>query len=137
MVLFKGLRKYSAMFYLVLFIASASLAAANGPGLPADAIPQTPHPTNESSITTSIGIDNECFTGDFTNSGSLITGLERRNKPLVLMNECFNEPTFIALHKDGDKIIWSLAPSSLSKLSLNPIDDSKKLQVLLQYSLWF
>jgi hypothetical protein len=67
----------------------------------------------------------------------VITGVERKDSSVGSMNECFEEIAAISLHKDGDKIIWSLAPSSLSKLSLNPIDDSKKLQVLLQYSLWF
>ena len=136
MVLFKGLRIYSATFYLVMFFASASLAAANGSGVPSDTIAQTMHPTNESSIKTSLGFDRGCVTGYFTNPRSVIVDLERRDMPVGSLNECFKDTPTIALHKDGDKTIWSLAPS-LSKFSLDPIDDIKNLHVMLQYSIWF
>jgi hypothetical protein len=135
MVIFKGLQIYLATFYLVLFFASASLAA-NGPGLPSDTIAQTMHPKNELSINTSVGIDNDYFTGYFTNSRSAIIDLERRRMPVGSTNESFEETPALALQKDGDKIIWSLAPL-LSKLSIDPVDNNKKLQVLLQYSIWF
>jgi hypothetical protein len=137
-VFFKGLRKYSAVFYLVMFFASSSPAAATSPDLPSVTIARTMRPTNESSVKTSVGIDSECFTGYVTNFRIVIADPERRdNMPVGSINECFEEPAPLALHKDGDKIIWSLAPS-LAKLSLNPTDDSKKLPLLLlQYSFWF
>jgi hypothetical protein len=137
-VLFKGLQKYLAAFYLVLFLASASPAATNGPGLPFVTPARTVQPANESSIKTSVEIDSECFTGYFINFRIVIAHPERGdNMPVGSINECFEDPAPLALHKDGDKIIWSLAPS-LGKLSFNPIDDSKKLPLLLlQYSFWF
>ena len=121
-----------------MFVASASPAAANDPGLPSVTITRTMHPTNESSIKTSVGIDSECFTGYFTNFRFVIADPERRdNMPVGSINECLEDPAPLALHKDGDKIIWSLAPS-LAKFSPNPTDDSKKLPLLLlQYSFWF
>ncbi len=120
-----------------MFFASACPAAANDAGLPSVTIARTVHPTNESSIKTSVEIESECFTGYFTDIRSVINDRERRDMPAGSVNECFEEPAPLALHKDGDKIIWSLAPS-LAKLSLNPIDDSKKLPLLLlQYSFWF
>jgi len=136
MVLFKVLRKYLAAFYLVMFFASASFAATNGPGLPSDTIAQTMPPTSESTINTSLGIDSRCFTGYFTNSRSASIDLEHGGLPVGLMNDCFKESTAIALHKDRNKIIWSLAPS-FSKFSFNPLDDIKNLQVMVQYSFWF
>jgi hypothetical protein len=135
-VLFKRLRIYLAAFYLFLFFASASPAAANGSGLPSDTIAPTMNPKNESSIKTSLGIGSECSNGYFTLFRSEVIVQERREVPVVLMNECFKETPAIALHKDGNKIIWSLAPS-FSKFSLDPMEDIKKLQVMLQYSIWF
>jgi hypothetical protein len=129
--LFKGLRKIISAFYLVIFYASASLAAANGMSLPSDTIAQTMHPTNESPIT-SEGIDRKFFTEYFTSFRSVITGVERKDSSVGSMNECFEEIAAISLHKDGDKIIWSVAPSLL-RISLNPIEDIKNLQVLLRY----
>lgn len=61
----------------------------------------------------------------------MISALERKDIPVGSMKESLEEAVAIALHRDGDKI-WSLAPS-LCKVSLNPIDDIKNLQVLLQY----
>jgi hypothetical protein len=136
MVIFKGLRKYSAAVCLVMFFASVSLAAANGPSLPYDTIAQTIRPTNESSIKTSLGMNSRCYTGYFTHPRSVIVDLEHGDMTLESNNDCFKETPAIALHKDGDKIIWSLAPS-FSKFSFNPIDDIKNLQVMLQYSFWF
>jgi len=78
------------------------------------------------------GMNRDCFTGYFTNVSSVIIALERKDMSVGSMNECFEETAAITLHKDGDKIIWSLAPS-LAMFSLNPIDDIKNLQVLLQY----
>jgi hypothetical protein len=132
----KGIRKYTAAIFLVMFFASATLAAANNLSLQSDTIAQTMHPTNETSIKTSTDINSACSTGYLTNFGSALTVLERKGMPAGSLNECFNETAAIALHKDGDKIIWSLTPS-LDRFSFNPIDDIKKLQVLLQYKLWF
>jgi hypothetical protein len=129
--LFNGLRKIIAVFSLFIFYASASLAASNGMSLPSDTIAQTMHPTNESPIT-SVGIDSKFFTGYFTGFRSVITGVEREDMPAGSLNECFGETSAITLHKGGDKITWSLIPS-LDKVSLNPIDNIKNLQVLLQY----
>jgi hypothetical protein len=129
--LFSGLRKIIAAFYLVIFYASASLAAANGMSFPSDTIAQSMHPTNESPIT-SVGIDSKFFTEYFTSFRSVIAGVERKDSSVGSMNECFEEIAAISLHKDGDKIIWSVAPSLL-RFSLNPIEDIKNLQVLLRY----
>ncbi len=130
-MLFKGLRKIIAAFYLVIFYASASLAAANGMSLPFDTIAQTLHPANESLIT-SVGIDSKFLTEYFTSFRSVITGVEREDSSIGSMKESFEEIAAISLHKDGNKIIWSVAPSLL-RISLNPIEDIKNLQVLLRY----
>jgi hypothetical protein len=135
-VLFNGLRINLAAFSIVIFFASASLAAAKNLSLPSDTIAQTMHPTIESPIKTAVGINNAFFTEYFTNLRSVIAAHERKDMPVGAMTERFIETAAISLHKDGDKIIWSLAPS-LNKFSLNPIDDIKKLEVLLQYSFWF
>ena len=126
-MLFKGLRTYLAVFFFVMLFASASLAAANGPGLPSDTINQTMHPTNDVSIKTSLGIDSKCSTG---------YGLAGGDMPVGSMNGCFNDSVAIPLLKNGDKSIWSIAPS-ISKFSLNPIDDIKRVQVMLQFSFSF
>jgi hypothetical protein len=130
-MLFKGLRKIIAVFYLFIFYASASLAAANGMSLPSDPIAQTMHPTNESPIT-SVGIDSKFFTESFTGFRSVIAGVERKDSSAGSTNERFEEIAAISLHKDGDKIIWSVAPSLL-RISLNPIENIKNLQVVLRY----
>jgi hypothetical protein len=129
--LYNSLRKIIAAFYLVIFYASASLAAVNGMSLPSDTVAQTMHPTNEPPITT-VGIDSTFFMGHFTSFRSVIAGVERKDSSVGSMNESFEEIVAISLHKDGDKIIWSVAPSLL-KISLNPIEDIKNLQVLLRY----
>lgn len=125
-MLFNGLRKYLAAFFFVMFYASASLATTNNLNMWSDTIDQTIHPTIKTSG------NSECFTGYFTNFRSVTIVLERKDMPVGSMNECFEETSAITLHKDGDKIIWSLAPS-LDRLSLNPIDNIKNLQVLLKY----
>jgi hypothetical protein len=130
-MLFNGLRKIIAVFYLIIFCTSASLAAANSMSLPSITIDQTMHPTNESSIT-SAGIDSKFFTEYFTGFRGVITGVERKDSSVGSMNESFEEIAAISLHKDGDKIIWSVAPSLL-RISLNPIEDIKNLQVLVRY----
>ena len=58
--------------------------------------------------------------------------MEGKDLAFGSMNECFEETAVITLRKEGDEIMWGLAPS-LGKFSLNPIDDIKNLQVLLQY----
>jgi len=115
-----------------MFYASVSLAAADDVSLQSDTIARTMQPTNEPSIKTAAGISSDCFIGCFTNIRSEITVLERKDMPVGSMNESFEQATSITLRKDGDKIIWSLAPS-LDRFSLNPIDDIKNLQVVLKY----
>lgn len=133
---FNGIRKYRAAIFFVMFFVFTTLASANNLRLQSDTIAQTTPPANEIPIETSADINSECFPEYLTNFGSAITVLERKEMPVGSLNECFKKTAAIALHKDGDKIIWSLAPS-LGKFSLNPIDDIKNLQVLLQYRLWF
>ncbi len=125
MALFNGLRKYLAAFFLVMFYASASLATTNNLSLWSDTVD-----TIQPAIKTS---DNsECFTGYFTNFRNVPIVLEREDMPAGSLNECFGETSAITLHKGSDKIVWSLIPS-LDRLSLNPIDNIKNLQVLWQY----
>lgn len=133
MVLFSGRRKYLAALILATFFASASLAAADDLSLQSDTVSRTMHPTNESPTKISSGINSECFTGYFINLRSVIAAPERKDMPVGSMNECFEDTAAITLHKDGDKIIWSLVPSLLGRFSLNPIDDIKNLQVVLKY----
>ena len=126
MVLFNGPRKYLAAFFLVMFYASASLATTNNLSLWSDTVDQTIHPIIKTSG------NSECFTGYFTNFRNVPIVLEREDMPAGSLNECFGETSAITLHKGGDKIVWSLVPS-LDRLSLNPIDNIKNLQVLWQY----
>jgi len=128
---FNGLRKIIVVFYLFIFYASASLAATNGMSLPSDTIAQMMHPINESPIN-SVGIDSKFFTEYFTGFRSAITCVERKDSSAGSTNEGFEEIAAIALHKDGDKIIWSVAPALL-RISLKQIEDIKNLKVLLRY----
>jgi len=137
MILFAGLRKYLAAFYLVMLLASASLASANELGLTSSTNDSTMRTAKESSIKTCLGTGSDCFNEYSTNFRSAITEQKWSDIPLVgSTNEYIEEAPAIALHKDGDKIIWSLAPS-VSKFSLNPLEDAKKLQVMPNYTLWF
>ena len=126
MVLFTGLTKYLAAFFFVMLYASASLATTSNLSLWSGTVDQTIDPAIKTSAS------RECFTGYFTNSRGMAVILEGKDLPAGSMNECFDEPSAITLHKDGDNIIWSLIPS-LDKLSINPIDNIKSLQVMLQY----
>jgi hypothetical protein len=125
-VLFNGFKKYLAAFFFVMFYASASLATTNNLNLWSDTIVQTIHPTIKTSY------NSEYFNEYFTNFRSVAIVLERKDMPVGSMSECFEEASAITLHKDGDKVIWSLVPS-LDRVSLNPIDNIKNLQVLLKY----
>ena len=135
MVSFNGLQKSLVVFFLVTFSACASLAAGNdfsiGPDTPSQAVKQT----RESSGTTSAGVNNLCLSAYGTNFGNTATSLER-TVSAASVNECFEDtaptPLHISLHKDEGKVIWSLAPS-FSRLSINPIDDIRNLQVVLKY----
>jgi hypothetical protein len=122
-------KKYLVALFLIMIYASASLAAANDPGLFSA---MTMHPTNDSPKNISVEINSDCFAGYFTKFTSLSTDLEHMDMPISWVSECFEETSTITLHKDGDKIIWGLAPS-LSRYSLNPIDDIRNIQVLLRY----
>jgi hypothetical protein len=132
MVLLNALLKYSATIVLVIFCASASLAAANDPSLKSDTDAQTMHPGSEPPIQTSGGLTSECFSESFENIGIMITAPEHPNMPVGSMNESVEESVAIALHKDGENIIWSLAPV-LGTISLKPIDNINNLQILLKY----
>jgi hypothetical protein len=123
--------KYLGTFFLAIFCAFASLAAANDLGVPAHIMAQTVSPTNGSPIM-SEEINSECFTGYVINFRDVNTALDHKNIPFGYIEECFDETAAIPLHIDGDKIIWSFAPS-LDRFSLNPIDDIKNLQVVLKY----
>ncbi len=130
MVVFKGLRKYSVTIFLVILCASASLAAANDLSLNAHA--QTMNPVNEPPLQISGELNSECVTDYFNNFRTMITAPEHPDMPVTSMNESFEETVAITLHKDDDKIIWSLAPS-LRKFSLDPIEDINNLQLVLKY----
>ena len=121
MVLFNGIRKYSATIVLVIFCASASLAADD----------QTTHPENEPPVQTSCGLTSRCFT-DYFNNSIIITAPEHPDMPAGSIKESLEDAVAITLHKDGDKIIWSLAPN-LSKFSLNLTEDINNLQVMFKY----
>ena len=129
MAFFIGLLKYLVALFLIMIYASVSLAAADDPDL-FSAL--TMHPTNDAPQYISVEINSDCFAGYFTKFTSVSTALENRNMPVSSISECFEETTAITLHKDGEQIIWTLAPS-LIRYSLNPIDDLKNIQVLLRY----
>jgi hypothetical protein len=132
MMLFNDLRTYLIAFFLVMFYASVSLAAANDLSLHSDAIALPMQPTNEPPLKTSVGVDSEYFAQYFTSSRSAITTQEVKDRPFSSMKESFEEAAAITLHKGSDRTIWSLAPS-LDRISLNPIDDIKNIQVLVKY----
>jgi hypothetical protein len=90
------------------------------------------HPTNGSFKDISAGIGSDGFTGRFTLFARESNALDHEDMHIFPVSERPGETAAIALHKDGDTIIWSLAPS-LSKLSLDPMDVIKNIQVLLRY----
>ena len=114
-----------------MICASASLAAANEPGM-SNTAAQTMHPTIDSLQNISVGINSDCFAGYFTKFKSVSAAPERKDMPIVPASESLEEAAAITLHKDGDKGIWSLAPA-LGKYSFNLLDDIKNFQVLLRY----
>ncbi len=131
MALFIGLKKYSVALFFIMICAYASLAAANDPGV-SNTVAQTIHPADDSPQKISLGINSDCFTGYFTKFRSVSAALERKDMPIVSVSESFEDTVAITLHKDGDKGIWSLAPS-LGKYSFNLLDDIKNFQVVLKY----
>ncbi len=110
----------------------ASFAVADDVSSQFDTTAQAMHPTNEQQKESFVGINSDCFIGCAGSIKSNILVLERMDMPAVSMNKSFEQAVSITLGKDGDEIIWSLAPS-LDKLSLHPIDDIKNLQVMLKY----
>ena len=132
MMLLNNLRKYSATIFLVIFCASASVAAANDLSLQSDTNAEAAFPENEPTGQTSEGLTSEYFTEYFENFKITIPAPEHPDMPVSSLSESIEESAAIILHKDGDKVIWSLAPS-LKKFSLNPIDDINNLQVVLKY----
>ncbi len=131
MVLFNGFRKYLVVFFLVMLSASSSLAAANNLSFESDTDYQMMQPTNEPPIIKSAEINSACFSVYVTDFKSAVSALERGDTA-GSMNECFGDTATISLHKDDGKIIWSVAPS-LSRLSFNPLDNIRNLQVVLKY----
>ncbi len=131
MALFNGLQKYLTVFFLLIFSAPVSFAAASNLGFESDTTSQMMNSTNELPEIKSEGINVVCFSAYATNFRSVVSALDRRDTS-GSMNGCFVETATIPLHKDDNKVIWSLTPS-LSTSSLNPIDDIKNLQVMLKY----
>ncbi len=129
MSFFSGLQKYITALFLVMIYASASCAATND--LDLFSAPMA-YPKDDSSNNISVEINSDCFAGYFTNSTDVNTAPEHKDMPVSSVSECLEEAVSIALRKDGTTIIWSLVPV-LSTYSLNPIDDIKNIQVLLQY----
>ena len=124
-----SLKKSLIVVFLLAICAFTSLAEANSIG---SFFAQKINATNVLSNNASMGINNDYFTGDFTKFTSASSALEYRDMSASPVNQYFQDITAISLHKDHDKIIWSLAPS-LSTYSLNPLDDIKNVQVLLRY----
>ncbi len=124
-----GLQKCLAALFLVMIYASVSFAATNDLDLFSALTADT---KDDSPKNISVEINTGCFAGYFTKITNTDTALEHRNMPISPESDCFEEAASIALHKHGSSIIWSLVPL-LSKYSLNPIDDIRNMQVLLQY----
>ncbi len=135
MVLFNGLRKYLVVFLLVTFSAAASLAAENDFSLESNTPSQAINQTSESS-SASMRVNNLCLSSYVTNFGTAVTNVGRRGTA-DSMYECFEDatpttPLHIPLHKDDGQVIWSLTPT-FSRVTFNPIDDIRNLQVVLKY----
>lgn len=119
------MRNLFVALFLVM-ICTSSLAAAPDLGLSTNM-----NPTNDSPNNITVGISSDYFSGYFTKIRNPNAALELKDMPLSTEVECSEDTTSIILHKDGDKIIWSLAPS-LSRYSFNLLDDIKNFQVRLQ-----
>ncbi len=124
-------RNYLATFFFVIFYTS-SFAAATELNMQSDNISQTMHSTNDSQIYLSPGYNIYGIIGDFKNYKSEATALEGKDVPIGSIKDFIEKVAFIALLKDGDKVIWSLAPV-LNRFTLHPRDDIKNLQVVLRY----
>ena len=122
-------KKSLIIVFLIAICALTSIAEANSIG---SFFAQKINTTNVLSNNTSTGVNTDFFAGDFTKFTSASSALEYRDMSAGPVRQYFQDITAIALHKDHDQIIWSLAPS-LSTYSLNPIDDIKNVQVLLRY----
>ena len=125
-----SLKKSLIVVFLIAICAFTSIAEANSIG---SLFAQKINATNVLSNNASMGVNNDFFAGDFTKFTSASSALEYRDMSASPVSQYFQDITAISLHKDHDKIIWSLAPS-LSTYSLNPIDDIKNVQVLLRYN---
>jgi len=124
-----SLQKYLIAVFLIAICTSTSDALANSVGLfSAQKMNQTDALLNN----TSVGINNDFFAGQYTKLASASFAHEYKEISASPVSQYFEDITTISLHKDHDKITWSLAPS-LNTYSLNPIDDIKNVQVLLQY----
>ena len=128
MALFPALQKYLAALVLVL-IATSSFAGENDPGLSSAFMM---HPSKGPTANVSEEIKS-CFTDCFTISTRReSTTLESRDMDFNPISEALDEAVAITLSKDGDQVIWSLAPT-LSTVSLDPKDVIRNVQVLLRY----
>ncbi len=103
-----GLYKYLSAFFFIM-LCSASLAGANN---------------RDSSLELPMLPANEFIVQDTANG--------HQDAPAGSLGESLEDIAAIPLHKHDDQIVWSLAPS-LSKVSLNPIDDIRNMQVLLRF----
>jgi len=130
---YNRLQNYFAAFILAICYASASFAAANDLNLQTGTISQTIHTTNETPIVASAGLNIDGLAGDFKSYKSEFIVSEHKDMNTGSIKEYIEKTCSIALRKDGDKIIWSLAPS-LDRFSLHPIDDIKNLQAVLKYN---
>ena len=122
-----GPRRFLAGIFLIMIYASTSLAAVNNESLSSALIM---NPPKDSSNYISMTINSDWFANDFTKFTPSTTSA-RTYKP-VNLREFFEKISAISLSKDSDKGIWSLSPT-LSKYSLNPVNDIKNIQVLLRY----
>ena len=128
----KNLCSYSIVIYFVLFHSIAAFGVTNEVVLPDDAAAQV----REASVPVTqetfadIGIDS--IKGYYMPSPGVITVSEHHDVTVGPASAMLKEKTAIILHKDGTEIRWSLAPM-LSKLSLNPIENIKNLEWMLEY----
>ena len=124
-MLFIGLKYLAVAFLVAIF---ASFAEANDLVLSSALIK---HPTSGAHNRISSDINTGCFSDHFSNLTSASACLHYKDRYFGSVDD-HGAGTAITLHKHGEDVIWSLAPS-LSKFSLDPLDVIKNVQVLLQY----
>ena len=122
------LRFFTAVILILTYAAFARAATDNGSLSSAPIM----NPTGASSKNITMEINSDWFAGDLTKLTSASFTSERRNVPLIDVREYFENLAAVSLLKDRDNAVWSLAPS-FGKYSINPLNDLKNVQVLLQY----